>query len=309
MESALVQMFKALGSESRLRILKVLLTGRYSVNELVSILDMGQSRVSRHLKLLMNASLVSVRREGTWAYYEAARQAHKEEIAPWFDSLSNTNLDLPGADEDDTRRLNCLELRRQKSQKFHNRVAPHWSKIRKELFGNEAVISHILKPFENEKIIADLGCGAGELLPKLAQAAEMVIGVDSSPAMLDQAKLVIEGQDVVDSVELRLGTLEHLPLADGEAGAALLNMVLHHLAEPVQVLLEVRRALSASGRLVVCDLVRHDEEWMRDKYGDLWLGFTDEEIGRFFQQAGFEMLSINHYNAPRAGIVVAVAQA
>ena len=62
MESTLVQMFKALGSESRLRILKVLLIGRYSVNELVSILDMGQSRVSRHLKLLMNAKLVSVRR-------------------------------------------------------------------------------------------------------------------------------------------------------------------------------------------------------------------------------------------------------
>ncbi|MBW1873624.1 MAG: metalloregulator ArsR/SmtB family transcription factor, partial [Deltaproteobacteria bacterium] len=286
-----------------------LLTGRYSVNELVSILDMGQSRVSRHLKLLMNANLVSVRREGTWAYYEAARPADKEEITPWFDLLSSTRLDLPGAQEDDSRRQICLELRRQKSQKFHDQVAPQWSMIRKELFGNEAVIEHVLKPFKNEKIIADLGCGAGELLPKLVQSAELVIGVDSSPAMLDQARLVIESQNFVDRVELRLGTLEHLPLADSEAGAALLNMVLHHLAEPVQVLKEVRRALCASGRLVVCDLVRHDEEWMRDKYGDLWLGFTDKEIGRFFQQAGFEILSINHYDAPRAGILVAVAQA
>ena len=241
--------------------------------------------------------------------YEAARQADKEEIAPWLDSLSSTRLDLPGAEEDESRRQICLEFRRQKSQRFHNRVAVQWSTIRKELFGNDAVIEHVLKLFKDEKIIADLGCGAGELLPKLVQSAELVIGVDSSPAMLDQAKLVIESQDVADRVELRLGTLEHLPLADGEAGAAMLNMVLHHLAEPASVLNEVRRALSASGRLIVCDLVRHAEEWMRDKYGDLWLGFTDEEIGRFFQQAGFEILSIDHYDAPRAGILVAVAQA
>ncbi|HUU02636.1 MAG TPA: metalloregulator ArsR/SmtB family transcription factor [Myxococcota bacterium] len=306
---SLVRLYKALADVSRLRLVGVLLHGPYSVAELQQILDMGQSRVSRHLKLLSEAGLAHVRREGTWAYYEAAGGDGEQAVAQQLDLVREVAGELPGAAEDMARRLGCLEARRQRSQAFHERVASEWPRLREDLFGDGSVIESALEQVEKAAVVADLGCGAGELLGLLAARAGKVIGVDSSPGMLEQARLVIERDDADHQIELRLGALEHLPLADGEVDAAIMNMVLHHLADPPAVLREVRRILRSSGRLVICDFIRHDQEWMREKYKDQWLGFTDEELGRFLEQAGLASLSIEHYQAPRAGIVVAVARA
>lgn len=305
----LIKLYKALADESRLRILSVLLHGPYSVAELQQILEMGQSRVSRHLKLLSEAGLARVERQGTWAYYEAAGPQAEEAVVHQLELVRRVAGDMPNASEDEARRLACLEERRRKSRAFHDQVASRWSRLREDLFGDGTVIERALEQIENAVVVADLGCGAGELLQLLARRAGKVIGIDSSPAMLDQARTVIEHAPAGAEIELRLGSLEHLPLADGEVNAAMMNMVFHHLADPPAVLGEVRRILKRSGRLVICDFVRHGQEWMRDKYGDQWLGFGDDELGRFFEQAGLTTLSMKHYQAPRAGIVVAVAQA
>lgn len=309
--SKLVRIFKALGDESRLRILRVLASGRFSVNELTFIVDMGQSRVSRHLKLLVEAGLARVHREGTWAYYEAVDGKAAESVSVQLEVVRNQAIELPDASSDEERRLQCLEQRRAKSRAFHDRVAARWSRLRSDLMGSAEVTGKVLDSFAGASVVADLGCGAGELLIGLAQRAGRVIGVDSSPAMLEQAANLLQGSgEELDNIELRLGAIEHLPLADSEAEAALLNMVLHHLADPPAVIREVRRTLVPGGKLVVCDLVRHDQEWMRDKYGDQWLGFTDEELGRFFEQSKFRTVSVEQFeNPPHAGIVVAVALA
>ncbi len=308
-EISLVRIFKALADVSRLRLVSVLLHGPYSVAELQQILDMGQSRVSRHLKLLSEAGLARVRREGTWAYYEAVGEKSERAVSQQIELIREVAGGLPNASEDEARRLVCLEKRRQISQAFHERVASKWSRLREDLFGDGLVIERTIEQIENAAVVADLGCGAGELLGLLATRADKVIGVDSSTGMLEQARLAVLRVDADCEIELRLGSLEHLPLADGEVDAALINMVLHHLADPPAVLREVRRILKKSGRLVICDFARHDQEWMREKYGDQWLGFTDQELKRFLEQAGMATLSMEHYQAPRAGLVVAVAQA
>jgi ArsR family transcriptional regulator len=309
--SELVKIYKALGDESRLRILRVLVGGRFSVNELTFIVDMGQSRVSRHLKLLVEAGLARVHREGTWAYYEAVDGKAAKSVAVQLEVVRNQAIELPDATADEDRRLQCLEQRRAKSRAFHERVATKWSRLRSELMSNTTVTEKVLDSFTGASVVADLGCGAGELLVGLAKRADRVIGVDSSPAMLEQASKLLQGSgEQTGNIELRLGAIEHLPLADSEAEAALLNMVLHHLADPLAVIQEVRRTLVPGGKLTVCDLVRHDQEWMRDKYGDQWLGFTEEELGRFFEQSKFRTVSVEQFeNPPHAGIVVAVALA
>ncbi|MBN2361287.1 MAG: metalloregulator ArsR/SmtB family transcription factor [Deltaproteobacteria bacterium] len=310
----LLQTYKALADVSRLRLLRTLLSGRFSVNELVEIVAMGQSRVSRHLKLLCDAGLARVDREGTWAYYQAAAEDDAD-TAALLALVQRRSEELPQAAEDQRRRQRCLEARRTRARRFHDQVAPRWSQLRRELLGNGVMSERILARLERSAVVADLGCGAGEMLLPLARQARQVIGIDSSPAMLDQAQQALDGagrgaQRPARRVELRLGTLEHLPLADGEASAALLNLVLHHIADPPHALREARRALAPGGTLVLCDLARHGEEWMRDRYGDLWLGFSPAELERLLAQAGFRSIEIERYDeSPRAGILLAVAHA
>ena len=69
-----IRYFKALSDETRLRLTYVLERYELSVNELVSILEMGQSRVSRHLKILTEAGLLSSRRDGLWVFYSSVKE-------------------------------------------------------------------------------------------------------------------------------------------------------------------------------------------------------------------------------------------
>jgi ArsR family transcriptional regulator len=309
--SSILRMYKALANESRLRILKVLTLGRYNVNELVNILGMGQSRISRHLKLLLDAGLAEVRREGTWAYYEAAQNKDKH-IQSQIRWIAQKATGIVGVKQDEIRRQKCLQLRRQKSKDFHDKAAPGWSRLRRELVGDGAITKHIQNFLKGASSIADLGCGDGEMLVRLAQDSERIIGVDASPAMLEQARLRLARQPehICSNVQLRLGQLEHLPLADSEVQAALLNMVVHHLAEPQAAFREVLRVLSPGGTLLLCELNQHNEEWLRDSHGDQWLGFSKQELERMVAQAGFSLHETKLYtNSPRTGIVLLSARA
>jgi ArsR family transcriptional regulator len=309
--SDLLPIYKALADESRLRLLRALLQGRFNVNELVRIVAMGQSRVSRHLRLLLDAGLIVVQREGTWAYYEAAPSNGDTCVGAQLDLVRSHASELPHDDSDATRRLECLEQRRQRSSAFHERAAADWTLLRQELFANQSACARVLEVFNNVDCVADLGCGGGELLAGLCERSGHVIGVDGSPAMLDEARrrvALLESSQRM-RVELRLGTLEHLPLANAEIDAALLNMVLHHIADPPAVLAEVRRALAPNGRVAVCDLAAHDDEEMRERHGDQWLGFSTEHMQRLLSQAGFAIESLEHYTeGPRSGVVFAVAR-
>jgi ArsR family transcriptional regulator len=65
----LAQIFKALSDETRLRILALLTRGELCVCNLVAVLQLPQSTVSRHLAYLRNTDLIADRREGVWMYY------------------------------------------------------------------------------------------------------------------------------------------------------------------------------------------------------------------------------------------------
>ena len=72
--------FKALADETRLRLANILLHYELSVNELVQILNMGQSRVSRHLKILSEAGLLLSRRDGLWVFYQSPKTGRAREF-------------------------------------------------------------------------------------------------------------------------------------------------------------------------------------------------------------------------------------
>jgi ArsR family transcriptional regulator len=281
--------FKALADETRLRLLNVLYRHELNVNELVLILEMGQSRISRHLKILSASGLLVWRREGLWVFYSVPREGPAREyvdaMLPFIEGDPALGPDLDMA-------ASMLEERAHKTRQFFNTIAEDWDKLSREVLGGfdlaRAVARHMPET-PGCGVAADLGCGTGNVLHAMLEKTKNVIGVDGSPRMLELARRRFA--DEAGRVSLRIGDLSHLPLRDGEAEFASLNMVLHHLPSPVEVLAEIRRVLTPAGLLLITDFNSHSDESMRSEYGDHWLGFDRETLHAHLGRAGFHLVS------------------
>ena len=281
---SLLDTFKALADPCRLRLVAVLLRGEFTVQELTRILGMGQSRISRHLKILAEAGVLSVKRQGTWSYYRASGDSPLfATLRPLIEEGMET---LPGSSADLAAIASVLEERRRRSQEFFDRHARQWDELARTLLPVTDYLERLLGLVPAGKNVVEVGLGTGGLLPALAAKGARVIGVDHSPAMLDEARrrLAVAG---IAGIDLRLGEMTHLPLPDNSADCAVLNMVLHHAADPPSVLAEIRRVLAPGGRLIMADLARHEREWVRERLADQWLGFSEEEMTSWLAAAGF----------------------
>lgn len=280
----LLATLKALADENRLRLVAVLARGEFTVQELTAILASGQSRISHHLKVLAEAGLVAVKRQGTWAYY---RLAETEGLAgALLKPLRERFGELPGHQDDLLRLARILEERRRASRDFFERHARQWDEMAATVLPIAAHRAELLAQIPSAELIVEIGVGTGVLLAELSRRGERVIGIDHAPAMIGQARQRLL-EDGLTNVELRLGEMSHLPLADATASVILLNMVLHHAADPAGVFLELRRVLAPAGHLVIADLMRHEEEWVRSELADQWLGFERCELEGWLNAAGF----------------------
>ncbi len=285
----LIDILKALADPSRLRLVAVLLRGEFTVQELTIILQMGQSRISRHLKILTEVGILSVKRQGTWSYYRAgADSPFFEAILPVFEKELEV---LPERNEDLSGIAVVLEERRRRSQLFFDHNAGQWDNLAQTLLPVPDYNSNLLKQIPDGASILEIGIGTGGLLKELAARSSKVIGVDHSPAMLEEAgkRLTSDG---VTGIDLRLGEMSHLPLSDRSVDCAVLNMVLHHAADPQAVLLEIRRILADNGRLILADLARHERELAREQLADQWLGFEEDELHQWLSSAGFKYIIV-----------------
>lgn len=277
MDDPVIRPLKAAGDPSRLRILRILGVGPFHVGELQEIVGLGQSTVSRHLKVLADAGLVEVRRTGTWAWYSL--NAGGRDFVGQLVRLLVQDADPNG---DTTAIRDVLDRRRRTTSAFFRRTAPVWDSLRDDTLGPPGHLDDLVERLGRPDTVVDLGTGTGVLLERLAAVAGRVIGVDASPEMLDLAR-AREG----DRIELRLGALEHLPLSDGEADAMVVNMVLHHVANPPDALREMRRGLRPGGKLVIADLEEHGRDSFWQTLGAQWPGFRPEEVATWLGSAGF----------------------
>jgi ArsR family transcriptional regulator len=279
--------FKAVADPNRLRLLRLLSAGPFHVAELTEILGLGQSTVSRHLRILSEAGLVEVRRAGTWSWYSLrpAPSAHADLPARLLELLE----ELPAVNGDAGAVDRVLAKRRHATSEFFRRTAPVWDIVRESTLGPATHLDRLLELAGAGDTVADLGTGTGILLGPLASRFAHVIGVDASQEMLDEAG---QREDVAarTGVELRLGRLEHLPLADGEADTMIANLVLHHVADPPGVLREIRRGLSREGRLVIADLEEYENDSLREALGAHWPGFRPESVRAWIAAAGFDQV-------------------
>ena len=281
---ALQKVFKTLSDPTRVRVLALLEQEELAVQELMDVLGMAQSRVSRHLAILREAGLLRDRRDGTYVFY----RFEVPDEGPWREAwrLVGANLATDPTHARDRAALSqVMEARADRARNFFDAVGPEWDALRK-VFHDDALrsraVAHLLPAGLR---VADIGTGTGILAAELARLGMQVIAVDNSPRMLEAArdKLRAEG---LGGVELRAGEAGALPIEDGELDAAFAHMVLRYLPSPTDAIREMARVLKPGGGLVIVDFVRHEHEWMRQELGVHWLGFDLAEVEGWIEGAG-----------------------
>ena len=283
----------ALADPTRSRLLLALERNELTVNELRAILQLPQSTISRHLKMLGAEGWVEARAEGTSRHYRIASDSLDAASRRLWQLVREEIMHSSAADHDARRTQAVLAERSTKSQQFFSTSAGQWDRMRLELFGRRADVA-LLGLLDEGWTVADLGCGAGAVTQALAPFVHQVIAVDESNAMLGAARKRLHG---LKNVDIRNGRLEALPLGDGEVDVALLFLVLHYAADPEKVIAEAVRVLRPGGRLLVLDMMPHDRQDLKQTMGHLWQGFDSKTLSAWMESAGLEGFRYNQLPA------------
>jgi ubiquinone/menaquinone biosynthesis C-methylase UbiE len=296
----LQKVFKILSDPTRLRILGLLEREELVVQELMDVLGMAQSRVSRHLAILREAGLLVDRRDGTYVSYRFAPPAEGAWRDTW--NLVRKNLENdPTAQRDRAALERTLEARGERSRTFFDAVGPEWDALRKVFHDDVLRARAVNRMIEPDRVVADIGTGTGILASELAALGLQVIGIDNSSRMLDAARAKLEAASLADRVELRRGEAHQLPLEDASVDAAFAHMVLHYLPSPAEAVREMARIVRPGGSVVVVDFLQHEHEWMRQELRVVWLGFPEETVAEWFESAGLGTPRVEVERSPSRG--------
>lgn len=273
-------LFRLLGDTTRLRLLRVLAQDRFNVSELTGILGVAQSGVSRHVGLLRDAGLVTEEREAGYVYYRLADDARANGHGALWSVLEGEFAS--GADDQEVRRdeARLQEVLRLRKENFDTHGDTRQLVPGRSWAAWARALGHLLPPLD----VADIGCGEGYLTLEAARWARTVVGIDRSEEVLERAKALATRRRVTN-VQWKKGDLGRLPLRDGSMDVALLSQALHHATAPEETIGEAVRILRPGGRVLILDLRQHDQTWVRTRFGDQRLGFTDAELERLLHDA------------------------
>ena len=280
----ITEILQVLSDSTRLRMLRLLSREELSVAELQEILEMGQSRISSHLSLLRRNQMVVDRKDGKKTFYTLSLDK-----SPRYDivrmSLSDdSDEDFWESDQSGLTRV--LERRRAESEKYFEEVADRLGKHYVPGRSWES-IGHFLFRLVPYIVVADLGAGEGMISQLLAERAKKVFCIDSSKSMVRLGTDLAKKNNLAN-LFYKQGDIEKVPLTDKSVDLALMSQSLHHAQHPKKALEEAYRILKPSGQLVVLDLKKHNFEKARENYGDLWLGFRENDLYKMLKEVGFK---------------------
>jgi ubiquinone/menaquinone biosynthesis C-methylase UbiE/DNA-binding MarR family transcriptional regulator len=280
---------RAAAEATRVRILFVLSHGEFNVSELTQILGQSQPRVSRHLKLMAEAALITRHKEGNWVLF----RLREEELGG---ALARAIVDLlPGGDAELARDLARLaEVRAQRAEiasRYFRDNAQRWEELRSLHVREEDVAQAMLRLAGQTplRLHVDLGTGTGSVLRYFAPLAAQSIGIDSSRDMLAIARINLEKAGF-RHVQVRHGDIYALPLADATCDFITIHQVLHFLDDPARALAEAARVLKPGGRMLIADFAPHDLEQLRDNHAHRRLGIAAEHMAAWLQRAGTKLV-------------------
>jgi len=284
---ALLDALEAAGEVTRLRLLGLLCEAELTVSELVGILGQSQPRISRHLKLLVDAGLAERHREGAWAFFRLAETGGS--LAR--DLIARVPGDDPTLASDRARLSVAREARRKQAAAYFAEKAAEWDRIRAMHAPDAQVEAAILDLVGDAPVQAllDLGAGTGRMLELLGDRAVRAVGVDLSPDMLNLARARIDERGL-RNVQLRQGDVYAPPVERAAYDLVVIHQVLHFLDDPGRALREAAGLLRPGGRLLVVDFAAHEEEHLRENFAHRRLGFSGEEIVQLMKDAGLEVV-------------------
>jgi len=279
----LTSIYRLLSDETRLRILALLQASELAVGELQKILGIGQSTLSTQLGALKDSDLVATRKEGQKVFYRIPESVGKGPRQTLIEQALEHLQSARWMEKDQRGLRKVLEGRAESSLAFfnseavQNRISPGqtW----------RALALGLARLFRRETIV-DLGCGNGRLAILLGEGGNTVTGVDNSEEQIKLARR--HAESAANPPEFRQAPMEATGLPSGAFTLAILSQSLHHAAKPASALEEAARLLAPGGRLLILDLLAHDQEWTRSKFGDFWLGFADDVLKGWVESAGLK---------------------
>ena len=279
---ATLNVFRAIGEETRLRIMLLLARGELTVTEITNILGQSQPRVSRHLKILADAGLVERHREGAWMFYRVTGAqsvgggAVMGAVAALRDSADRI------VDRDAERFAQSREARAALAAAYFQENAAEWDALRRLHLPDSDIEARMraLIGEERAEVFVDLGTGTGRMLQIFSDRYKSGLGFDLSHEMLAIARANLEKANI-DHAQVRYGDLFSLPVEATSADIVCLHQVLHYLAEPQAAVEEAARLLKPGGRLLISDFAPHDLEFLREEHAHRRLGFSDEEVRKW----------------------------
>ena len=287
----IVELLRATGEPSRLRILALLAREERAVLELCRVLDQSQPRVSRHLKLLAEANLVERFPDGAWVFYRLTGSGREREVIDYL--LSQVDPGDTVLAHDRSRLDGVLTERASAARTYFAENATRWDEIR-SLYVSDADVEDAIVQVSGERRIrrlVDLGSGTGRMLTLLGPRAAQAVGLDLSQQMLNIA-LRNTTEAGLANFELRHGDILDTRLADATADLVVVHQVLHYLGDPAAAVREASRLVAADGRLIIVDFAPHKHEFLREAHQHRRLGFSDEEMARWLTEAGLPHLAL-----------------
>ncbi len=285
----LPDLFRALADPTRVRIVTLLRAMELSVGELAQVLGQSQPRVSRHVKILIDAGLVERRKEGSWVFLSLGQAQRMGPVFDLFDAWSALDGADPWAVADAARLAAVRADRAAAAERYFAVHAADWDELRSLHIAESEVEAAVERALAGRPLgrLVDIGTGTGRMIELFAAAADNALGIDRSPEMLRLARVKLT-EAGLDNAELRQGDMYALPVPAGTADTVIIHQVLHYAQQPAAAVAEAARLLGDGGRLLIVDFAPHELEELRDRDAHVRLGFADEVMLRYLASAGLD---------------------
>jgi ArsR family transcriptional regulator len=301
------EIFRSLGDPTRLRIIALLRAMELSVGELAQVLGQSQPRVSRHVRILIDAGLAERRKEGSWVFLSLADPARVEPLFVMLDRWAGLDGEDPWMVADAARLAAVRADRAAAAELYFASHAKDWDELRSLHIAESEVEAAIARALDAEGRavgrLVDIGTGTGRMISLFGPHSSHALGVDRSPEMLRLARVKLAEAGLA-SAELRQGDMYALPLPSASADTVILHQVLHYAQQPAAAVAEAARLLAPAGRLLIIDFAPHDREELRSRDAHSRLGFADDVMLKYIEGAGLDARVVEHLEGGELTVTV-----
>lgn len=289
-----LDLFRALADPTRLRIVHLLQAMELAVGEIALVVGQSQPRVSRHIRILVDAGLVERRKEGSWVFLSICSEGPAQALGAFLHAAAPSPEEMLWVEADLARLAAVRAERARVAEQYFATYAEQWDALRSLHAPEadvEAAMTGILAAEPLGRLI-DIGTGTGRIATIFAAKAEQVLGIDRSAEMLRLARGKL-AEEANGKVRFVAGDFYDLPAADASADTAILHQVLHYAQAPEKAIAETARVLAPGGRLLVVDFAPHEHEELRLRDAHARLGFSDRQMGSWFAAAGLDIVAVD----------------